>query len=233
MKTYTVQKLSIKQWAEEDRPREKLLHQGRKQLSDAELLAIVLGSGSRAESAVLLAQRLLKAFAGDLNQLAKAEIKALCSFNGIGPAKAIGLAAALELGKRRQVLDLKQLPAITCSKDAYLAIAPNLADLPHEEFWILLLNRANRIVSRERISVGGVAGTVVDAKMVFQKALQQLASSIILAHNHPSGNLRPSQADLDLTKKLKSAGVVLDIQVLDHLIVTEKGFTSMADEGLM
>lgn len=233
MKTYQLEKLSIKQWAEEDRPREKMLQFGKKYLSDAELLAIILGSGSRAESAVLLAKRLLKAQGQDLNRLARLDIKQLCLFKGIGPAKAVAVTAALELGSRRKVMDLKLLPIVTCSQDAQQAIAPNLADLPHEEFWILLLNRANRIVSRERISVGGVAGTVVDAKMVFQKALQQLASSIILVHNHPSGNLRPSQADLDLTKKLKNAGKVLDIQVLDHLIIAGSSYTSLADEGLM
>ena len=233
MKTYPLEKLSIKQWAEEDRPREKMLRLGKKQLSDAELVAIILGSGSRDESAVLLARRLLKAHDQDLNQLAKKQIKDLCAFKGIGPAKAVALTAALELGSRRKVMDLKQLPLVTCSQDAYQAIAPNLVDLLHEEFWILLLNRANRIVRRERISIGGVAGTVVDAKMVFQKALQELASSIILVHNHPSGNLRPSQADIDLTKKLRDAGKVLDVQVLDHLIIAGGGYTSLADEGLM
>lgn len=233
MNQYHLQKLSIKQWAEEDRPREKLLHQGKKHLSDAELIAILLGSGSREESAVLLAKKLLSHYQNDLNLLAKATIPQLCQFKGIGPAKAITLQAALELSARRNLLSIRHQPAITCSRDAYQTLAPLLADLSHEEFWILLLNRANRVIGRERVSIGGVSGTVVDAKMVFQKALQQLASSLILAHNHPSGNLRPSQADLDLTKKLKAAGKVLDIQVVDHLIISEAGYTSFADENLM
>jgi DNA repair protein RadC len=233
MNQYPPQKLSIKFWAEEDRPREKLLNQGKKQLSDAELIAILLGSGSREESALSLAKRLLVNFQHDLHLLAKATTSQLCKFKGIGPAKAITLTAALELSARRNLLPIKEQPAIACSRDAYQTIAPLLADLPHEEFWILLLNRANRVIGRERVSIGGVAGTVVDAKMVFQKALQQLASSIILAHNHPSGNLRPSQADLDLTKKLKAAGKVMDIQVLDHLIISEAGYTSLADDNLM
>jgi DNA repair protein RadC len=233
MSNYPTNKISIKHWAEEDRPREKLLHQGKKQLSDAELIAIILGSGSREASAVMLAKQLLAAYDHDLHLLAKANVSELCRFKGIGAAKAVSICAALELSARRNLLDIKLRPTITSSRDAYQMIATLLADLPHEEFWILLLNRANRVIGRERVSVGGVAGTVVDAKLVFQKAIQQLASSIILAHNHPSGNLRPSQADIDLTKKLKAAGKVLDIQVLDHLIISEAGYTSLADEQLM
>jgi DNA repair protein RadC len=233
MTEYPANKISIKHWAEEDRPREKLLHQGKKRLSDAELLAILLGSGSREASAVMLAKQLLAAYEHNLHLLAKANISELRRFKGIGMAKAVSICAALELSARRNILDIKLRPTITSSRDAYQMIATLLADLPHEEFWILLLNRANRVIGRERVSVGGVAGTVVDAKLIFQKAIQQLASSIILAHNHPSGNLRPSQADIDLTKKLKSAGKVLDIQVLDHLIISEAGYTSLADEQLM
>lgn len=233
MKTYSPTKLSIKHWAEEDRPREKMLHHGKKQLSDAELLTILLGSGSKEASALMLAKKLLAAYNQDLNLLAKANIEELCRFKGIGPAKAVAISAALELSARRKLPDLKSRPTITSSRDAYHLIATLLADLPHEEFWLLLLNRANRLIGRERVSIGGVAGTVVDAKLVFQKAIYQLASSIILVHNHPSGNLRPSQADIDLTKKLKSAGKVLDIEVLDHLIISEAGYTSLADEQLM
>ena len=230
MSHYPLQNLSIKQWAEEDRPREKLLTQGSKRMSNAELVAILLGSGNRNESALDLAKRLLASFDNDLHRLAMAGVKEFCTFKGIGNAKAVTLAAALELGQRRVRTDVRQLPSITCSKDAFLIVHPHLADLPHEEFWILLLNRANKLIDSIQISIGGVAGTVVDAKMVFQKALQHLASSIILAHNHPSGNLRPSQADIDLTKKLKQAGQHLDIQVLDHLIITHSAYTSMADE---
>ena len=230
MSHYPLQNLSIKQWAEEDRPREKLLTQGSKRMSNAELVAILLGSGNRNESALDLAKRLLASFDNDLHRLAMAGVKEFCTFKGIGNAKAVTLSAALELGQRRVRTDVRQLPSITCSKDAFLIVHPHLADLPHEEFWILLLNRANKLIDSIQISIGGVAGTVVDAKMVFQKALQHLASSIILAHNHPSGNLRPSQADIDLTKKLKQAGQHLDIQVLDHLIITHSAYTSMADE---
>ena len=232
MKSYQVPHLSIKKWAEADRPREKLLKLGRKNLSDAELIAILLGSGSRQESALALAQRVLSHYKNDLNNLGKSSIHALCQFKGIGEAKAITLCAALELASRRQ-LSKQIIATITCSKDAYSSLLPHLAHLAHEEFWIILLNRANKIIGKEQISIGGVSGTVVDAKLVFQKAIQYLASSIILAHNHPSGNLRPSQADLGLTKKLKLAGQHLDIQVLDHLIITDNAYTSFADEQLM
>lgn len=232
MKKYNSTHLSIKHWAEEDRPREKLLNQGCKRLSDAELIAILLGSGSQRESALELARKMLKAKDNELHCLAQCSIKELCQFKGIGPAKAVTLVAAMELGQRRKSKQ-HQLESISSSKAAYTFLSHRLADLPHEEFWILTLNRANKIISTEQISIGGVAGTVVDAKLVFNKALQQLASSIIMAHNHPSGNLRPSQADLDLTRKLKAAGQLLDIQVLDHLIITSHGYTSMADEQLM
>ena len=215
----------------EDRPREKLLRRGRQELSDAELLAILIGSGNRRETAVDLSRRILHAMDNDLNRLGQISVAGLKKFPGIGEAKAITILAALELGRRRQSTDIQQRPQITCSRDAYDILQVNLIDLPHEEFWILLLNRANRVVGRERISSGGVAGTVVDAKLVFGKALGQMACSVILAHNHPSGNLRPSQADLQLTTKLVRAGKSLDIAVLDHLIVTQAGYYSFADEG--
>ena len=205
---------NLKSWAEEDRPREKLLLKGRQALSDAELLAILLGSGSREETAVGLARRILQAVTNDLNELGKQSINDLMQFRGVGEAKAITIQAALELGRRRQLAPLRERPQIRNSRDAYLTIAATLADLPHEEFWILCLNRANRVLQREQISTGGTAGTVVDAKVVFRRALHQRASSIILAHNHPSGNLHPSQADLDLTRKLVAAGKHLDIPVL-------------------
>jgi len=233
MHKYEPQKLSIKQWAESDRPREKWLNQGRKRLSNAELMAILLGSGTRDISALGLAKQLLENFDQDLRLLAKADVAKLRSFNGIGPAKAITLLAAMELGQRRIETSLRERPCIRSSKDAYEVLYGQLSDLPHEEFWVLHLNRANRVLSREQISVGGVAGTVVDTKIVFRKALQQLSCALILAHNHPSGNLQPSQADLDLTKKLKAAGKILDIQILDHLILTETAYLSFADEQLL
>ena len=234
MQAYIPSKLAITSWAEEDRPREKMLTKGKAHLSEAELLAILLGSGSREETAVGLAQRILNAADNNLHELGKRSIAELVAgFKGVGEAKAIAIVAALELGRRRQLSRIREKPQVTCSRDAFNAIAPLLMDLPHEEFWILVLNRANRILGREQISQGGTAGTVVDAKMVFRKALEAQASSIVLCHNHPSGNLQPSQADIDLTRKLKQAGETLDILVLDHLIVSESGYYSFADEGLL
>ncbi|MCP3928204.1 MAG: JAB domain-containing protein [Bacteroidetes bacterium] len=232
MATYEKNNLSIKSWSEEDRPREKLLKIGKHNLSDAELLAILLGSGSVNESAVSLAKRILQSVENNLHELGKASIPDLKKFKGIGEAKAITIVAALEIGRRRQLSDIKERPKIQSSHDAYNVIAPLLMDLGHEEFWILLLNRNNRVTGRERISMGGTAGTVVDAKVIFRKALEGKASSIILLHNHPSGNLQPSKADIDITKKLKNAGTTIDISVLDHLIISEKGYYSFADEGV-
>lgn len=227
------EKITIKLWAEEDRPREKLSLQGRRSLSDAELIAILIGSGSRNESAVELSKRILHNCENDLNFLSKLSIQDLSRFKGIGEAKAISIIAALELGRRRKETARQQHILVQSSKDAYEAIKSQFADLNHEEFWILLLNRANRITSKQLISKGGQAGTVADPKIIFNTALQNHASSVILAHNHPSGNLKPSQADIDLTRKLRSAGAFLDIPVLDHLIVTESGFFSFTDEGML
>lgn len=225
--------LSIKHWAEDDQPREKLIKKGKNALSDAELLAILIRTGSKQESALDLAKRMLATANNNLQQLGKYSIEELMSFHGVKMAKAVTIAAALELGRRRQLADIKDRPQIKSSRDAYEVIAAKLMDLPHEEFWILLLNRSNCVVHREQISLGGTAGTVVDAKIVFKKAIQGQASSIILVHNHPSGSLVPSQADINITKKLKVAGETLDIAVLDHLIISEKGYYSFADEGLM
>lgn len=233
MENYTTSNLAITAWAEEDRPREKLLTKGKHNLSDAELLGILLGSGSREQTAVGLAQTILRSTGNDLNELGKRSIAELMKFKGIGDAKAITIVAALELGRRRQLTDIKDKPKIVCSRDSYNTIAPILMDLPHEEFWILLLNQANRVIGRKQVSMGGTTGTVVDAKVVFKKAIEGQAVSIILSHNHPSGSLYPSQADLHLTQKLKSAGKVLDIKVLDHLIISERGYYSFADEGTM
>lgn len=227
------EKITIKLWAEEDRPREKLSLQGRRSLSDAELIAILIGSGSRNESAVELSKRILHTCNNDLNFLGKLNIQDLSKFKGIGDAKAISIIAALELGRRRKETARQHQVLVHSSKDAYEAIKSQFTDLNHEEFWILLLNRANKITSRQLISKGGQAGTVADPKIIFNTALQNHASSVILAHNHPSGNLRPSQADIDLTRKLKSAGAFLDIPVLDHLIVTDTGFFSFTDEGML
>lgn len=233
MQNYLPGPISIKALAEEDRPREKMQLKGRQMLSDAELLAIILRSGSADESALALAQRLLQSVSHSLYELGKQSVEELSKYKGIGPVKAITIAAALELGRRRQLSDIKEKPQVCNSEDAYKAIAPLIADLAHEEFWILKLNRANRITGRERVSAGGMSGTVVDSKMVFRAALEGRTASLILCHNHPSGNLKPSQADIDLTKKLTKAGLTLDMPVLDHLIIAETGYYSFADEGMM
>lgn len=225
--------LSIKSWAEDDRPREKMLQKGRSVLTDAELIAILIGSGSREESAVELSKRILASVDNDLNQLGSLTIKELIRFKGIGEAKAISIAAALELGRRRKFSEVKKQVKINSSQSAFDVLYPYLADLQYEEFYALLLRRNNTVIDAVRISQGGVSGTVVDAKMVFGPALDKLASSLILAHNHPSGNLSPSQADIRLTKQLAAGGKLLDVSVVDHLIIAGKSYYSFADEGMM
>ena len=226
-------KLGIKAWAEADRPREKLILQGRRSLTDAELIAILIASGNKTETAVDLSKRILSSYQNDLSRLSKLSVKELSKFKGIGEAKAIAIIAALELGRRRKETIEEAPQVVKSSKDAFLALSSVFSDLPHEEFWVLLLNRANFIMSKQFISKGGQAGTVVDPKIIFKVALEHNAASLIVAHNHPSGNLKPSEADITLTKKLKQAGLMLDLPVYDHLIVTDNGFLSMADEGLM
>lgn len=223
----------IKSWAEEDRPREKMVQKGRAALSDAELIAILLGSGTTRLTAVDVAMLMLQAVDNDLNELARLSVKQLCRHPGVGPAKAITVVAALELGRRRKEAGAGRRTTITSSRDIYQLVRPALQDLPHEEFWVILLNRANVVMRQEKISSGGVAGTVADPKLIFKHALEHLASSIILVHNHPSGNRQPSAADLALTKKLRQAGDFLDLPVLDHLIYTDRGYYSFADEGVL
>lgn len=225
--------LNIKSWAAEDRPREKLVLKGKAALSDAELIAILLGTGTSKLSAVDLAKNILQSVNNDLNELARLTVKDLMKIKGIGEAKAITIISALELGRRRKDFQAEEKPKISGSADAFEILKADLLDIPHEAFWILLLNRANRVIKKHQISQGGVAGTVADPKIIFKVAVEELASGIILAHNHPSGNLTASQADIDLTKKLKESGKLLDIQVLDHLIVAGKKYFSFADEGLM
>lgn len=225
--------LNIKSWAEEDRPREKLLLKSKSALSDAELIGILIGSGTASMSAVDVAKSILSHSGNDLNHLAKLSVKELMKFKGIGEAKAISIVSAMELGRRRKETQSLKKPKITCSEDAYLAIKPELLDVNHEEFWTLLLNRSNTVIKKQLISSGGVAGTVADPKIIFKSALEELACSIILVHNHPSGNLKPSQADINLTKKLKEAGHLLEIPVLDHLIFTDNGYFSFADENML
>ncbi len=224
---------SIKHWNEDDRPREKMLLKGRSALSDAELIAIIIGSGSRNESAVALSMRILSSAGNNLNSLGRMGIPDLMQFKGIGEAKAITIVAAMELGRRRRVEDSLELKKITSSNSVFEVMQPLIGELPHEEFWILYLNNSNKILKSHQLSKGGITGTVVDVRLVFKEALQVGAVAVILAHNHPSGTLKPSQADIQLTKKLKSAGENLDIKVLDHLIVTEKAYFSFADENML
>src|SRR5688572_24701677 len=224
---------SIKNWNEDDRPREKLLLKGRTALSDAELIAILIGSGSRNESAVSLSQRILASADNNLGELGKLSIPELMEFKGIGEAKAISIAAAMELGRRRRTGEALERKKITSSNSVFEYVQPIIGDLPHEEFWILYLNNSNKIIKSAQLSKGGITGTIVDVRLAFKEALQLGAVGIILAHNHPSGTLKPSQADIQLTKKLKMAGESLDIKVLDHLIVTEKAYFSFADENML
>lgn len=233
MKNYENTHLNIKSWAEEDRPREKLLLKGKAALSDAELLGILIATGIQKMTAVDIAKVILQSVQNDLNQLGRLSVKDLAKFKGIGEAKAITIVSALELGRRKKETETSTRPRIKCSEDAYEVLKPHLSDLSHEEFWIILLNRANDVIKCEKVSSGGVSGTIADPKMIFKIALEHLASGIILAHNHPSGNLNPSQADRDLTQKLKAAGNSLDISVLDHLIFTDKKYYSFADQGVM
>jgi DNA repair protein RadC len=224
---------AIKAWAEDDRPREKLLLKGKSVLSDAELLAIILGSGTAKVSAVDLSKQILNSCDQNLNELGKLSISELKKFKGVGDAKAITISAAMELARRRRSDQLIKKKKVTSSQDAYQYLYPLLADLPHEEFVVVLLNRGNKIMTHKTISRGGVSGTVADAKIIFQIALEKLASSIILAHNHPSGNLTASQADIRLTEKLKEGASLLDLQVLDHLIIGDENYLSFADDGLL
>jgi len=225
--------LSIKSWAEEDRPREKLLLKGKNALSDAELIAILIRLGSRNESAVELAKKVLNSVDNNLNELGKLSVKDLMKFKGMGEAKTISIIAAMELGRRRREGEGIKRKKITSSADAYEVIQPRIADLNHEEFWILLLNKANKMIGKHDISKGGVSGTVADSRVIFKLAVENLATSIILCHNHPSGNLKPSDADIALTRKLKDSGNLMDIPILDHIIVADGGYYSFADEGIL
>jgi len=223
---------SIKNWAEDDKPREKLMLKGKQALSDAELIAVIIGSGSRNESAVDLSKRILKSVDNNLNALGKLSLKQLMEFKGIGEAKAISIAAAMELGRRRREEETVELKKITSSKAVFEIMQPIIGELPHEEFWVLYLNNSNKVIYKEQLSKGGITGTVVDVRLIYKTALEQNATSIILSHNHPSGKLQASDADLQITKKLKAAGEQLDIKVLDHIIITENGYLSFQDEGI-
>ncbi len=225
--------LKITDWALEDRPREKLYMKGPSALSDAELLGILIGSGTKNKSAVDVGRELLAKAGNNLNRLGKLEISEIKKIRGIGHAKAIVIAAALELGRRRKLAEVPSGVQIKSSRDVFDLTGPLMADIHHEEFWILFLNRANRVIERMKLSQGGLSGTVTDIRLIMKKALEYLASGIIVCHNHPSGNLTPSDADIKITRKIKEAGDLMDIQLLDHLIISEKDYYSFADNGLL
>ncbi len=224
---------SIKHWSQDDQPREKLRDKGRGVLSDAELVAILIGSGSKEESAVELCKRILASVDNNLSALGKLSLKQLMAFKGIGEAKAISIAAAMELGRRRRGEEALELKKITSSSSVFELMQPIIGELAHEEFWIIYLNNSNKVLQKIQLSKGGMTGTLVDVRLVMKTALELGATSMILAHNHPSGTLVPSEADKQITQKLQRAGESLDIKVLDHLIITEKAYFSFADENLM
>ena len=224
---------SIKNWSQDDQPREKLLYKGKSALSDAELVAILIGSGNREESAVALCKRILSSTDNNLSALGKMSIKQLTAFKGIGEAKAISIIAALELGRRRRGEEALQKKKITSSKSVFELMQPIIGELEHEEFWIIYLNNSNKVIHKNQLSKGGITGTLVDVRLVLKNALEVGALGLILAHNHPSGTLKPSEADKNITQKLKTAAESLDIKVLDHLIITEKAYFSFADENVL
>ncbi len=223
--------LGIKDWKDDDKPREKLMLRGKNALSDAELLAILIGSGNTEDNAVTLSQKILAGVENNLQLLGRMEINELKKFKGIGTAKALTIVAALELGRRRRLEEAMSSQKINGSRDVFEIMQPLLGDLPHEEFWIVYLNNANKVLAREKISTGGITGTLVDTRIIFKKGLEVMATAVILCHNHPSGTLKPSESDLQLTRKIKEAGTILDIRILDHLIITDSCFYSFADEG--
>jgi DNA repair protein RadC len=226
-------KLNIKEWAVEDRPREKLLANGSRSLSDAELIAILIGSGNISETAVELGRRILNSVNNNLNDLSRKGIDYLKTFNGIGEAKAVSIVAALELGKRRKEAEVFVKKKITCSRDGADFFMPLLGDLNHEEFWVLLLDRSNKIIDHFMISQGGISGTIIDVRIILKNALEKHSSSLILCHNHPSGTMEASDADLKITRKIKQAAELMDISVLDHLIIGQNRYLSLADEGML
>jgi DNA repair protein RadC len=225
--------LPITEWNLDDRPREKLTSKGSGVLSDSELVAILIGSGNREESAVALSKRILASVDNNLNKLARLSISQLTSFKGIGEAKAIAIITAITLGKRLQVESALIKPIVSSSKSVSNIMQPKIGNLPHEEFWVLFLNNSNKVINMVQLSKGGLTGTVVDIRMLFKKAMELLSVAIIVCHNHPSGKLSPSEADKKLTQKIKVAGETLDIKLLDHLIIIETAYFSFADEGVL
>jgi DNA repair protein RadC len=223
----------MRYWSEDDRPREKLLLKGKTALSDAELIAILIGSGSRNETAVGLGQRILSAAGNNLNSLGKMSVAQLITFKGIGQAKAIAIVAAMELARRKRTAETAELFKINSSKSIFEMMQPIIGELPHEEFWIIYLNNSNKVLTKSQLSKGGITGTLVDVRLVYKTALEMGATGIILCHNHPSGSLSASEPDKLITRKMRLAGENLDIKVLDHVIVTETAWFSFADEGLL
>lgn len=230
---YKSSSFPINQWPEDDKPREKLINKGKLTLSNAELIAILIGSGSKDESAVSLSKTILREVGNNLNELGKYDVNDLIQFKGIGKAKAVAIIAALELGRRRRGEKALVKEKISSSKSVYELMHPILGDLPHEEFWIIYLNNSNKVIHQNQISKGGITGTLVDIRIVLKTALQINAVALILVHNHPSGTLKPSEADKSITEKLKLAAASMDIKVLDHLIVTDNYYYSFADEGIL
>lgn len=230
---YTSNYQSIKLWAEDDRPREKLLAKGKQALSDAELIAILIGSGTKNESAVDLSKKILASVNNNLNALGKLSENDLMTFKGIGEAKAITIITALELGRRRRLADAVIDTKIKDSNSVFELMQPLIGEASTEEFWVIYLNNSHKIIKKIQLSIGGITGTVVDVRIAFKNAVTLQATAIILCHNHPSGTLQPSEMDIQLTKKMKIAGETLDIKVLDHIIITEKAYFSFADEGMI
>ena len=230
---YNTKNISIKNWAEDDRPREKLLKKGRSALSNAELLAILIGSGSKSNSALDIAKSILNACENNLKNLAMKSVADLCKVKGVGQAKAITIISAIELSRRKESEPFESREIISSSSQVFQHFKFRLKDISHEEFWVLFLNRQNQVIKEEIISSGGVSGTVVDPKIIFKKALSEVASGIILIHNHPSGNLKPSQEDISITKTIKEGAGLLSIKVLDHVIFTDHDYFSFADQGII
>ncbi|MBQ4525300.1 MAG: DNA repair protein RadC [Bacteroidaceae bacterium] len=227
----STEKLNINQWAEEDRPREKMMTHGAAVLTDAELLAILIGSGSTKETAVELMRRVLAACGNNLNELGKLSLEQLCQFNGIGPAKAVTVMAACELGRRRKLAEVEERLVVRSSRDIYNCFHPKMADLPIEEFWVMLLNNACKLIDSRRVATGGITEVVADVRLILREAILGRATSIVLCHNHPSGSVRPSRHDDMLTERLRQACEVMNIRLMDHVIVTDGRYYSYADEG--
>lgn len=225
--------MSLKYLADDDQPREKFLLKGKNALSDSELLAVILGSGNRNESAVELSRRILESVGNNWHQLSLLSISDLMKFNGIGEAKAISVAVALEIGRRRATQEIPERAQIKSADDVFKILHPVMGDLRTEEFWVIYVNQNNKVLYKERISQGGISGTIVDVRLIMKTAIEQMATGIFIAHNHPSGNLRPSQEDIKMTKQIHEAGKIMNITLIDHLIITQDSFYSFANENLI